>query len=81
MDTDVATIRLIFQILVFLSSVGIILGYLFESPKAAGLGAISGSASIFRARKPLDAFLDKLISWSAGIFIFSTFLLTILRQG
>jgi preprotein translocase subunit SecG len=29
----------------------------------------------------LDAFLDKLISWSAVIFIISTFLLAVLRQS
>jgi protein translocase SecG subunit len=81
MDNSVATIRLVGQILVFLSALGIIVGYLLQSPKSAGLGAISGNASIFRSRKPLDAFLDKLIIWSAVVFIFSTFLLAILRQG
>jgi protein translocase SecG subunit len=81
MENSVATVRLIGQILVFLSAVGIIVGYLLQSPKSAGLGAISGSASIFRSRKPLDAFLDKLISWSAVIFIISTFLLAVLRQS
>lgn len=81
MDNSVATIRLVGQILVFLSALGIIVGYLLQSPKSAGLGAISGNASIFRSRKPLDAFLDKLIIWAAVVFIFSTFLLAILRQG
>ncbi len=81
MDNAVATVRLISQIVLFLSSSGIIIGYLLQSPKSAGLGAISGSASIFRSRKPIDAFLDKVITWSAVFFVISTFLLAIIRQS
>ncbi|HPO29541.1 MAG TPA: preprotein translocase subunit SecG [Caldisericia bacterium] len=73
------TLRLIFLILDFASSIGIILGYLFQSPKASGLGSISGGATVYKARKPLDAFLDKLIIWCSIVFAISTLILAVLR--
>lgn len=73
------TLRLVFLILDFVSSIGIILGYLLQSPKASGLGSISGGATVYKARKPLDAFLDKLIIWCSIVFAFSTLVLAVLR--
>lgn len=78
---NIGPIRLVFTIIVFVSSLGIIIGYLFQSPKATGLGAISGNATVFKARKPIDAFLDKVIITSAILFGISVFILAILKQG
>jgi protein translocase SecG subunit len=78
---DISNIRTVFTILVFLSSLGIIVGYLFQSPKATGLGAISGNATVFKSRKPIDAFLDKVIISSAIVFGISVFILAILKQS
>jgi protein translocase SecG subunit len=78
---DISNIRTVFTILVFLSSLGIIVGYLFQSPKATGLGAISGNATVFKSRKPIDAFLDKVIITSAIVFGISVFILAILKQS
>ena len=78
---EVGNIRLVFTILVFISSLGIIIGYLFQSPKATGLGAISGNATVFKARKPIDAFLDKVIITSAIVFGVSVFILAILKSA
>lgn len=78
---DISNIRTVFTALVFLSALGIIIGYLFQSPKATGLGAISGNATVFKSRKPLDAFLDKVIVTSAIVFGISVFILAILKQS
>jgi protein translocase SecG subunit len=78
---QIGNIRTVFTILVFLSSLGIIIGYLFQSPKATGLGAISGNATVFKSRKPIDAFLDKVIISSAIIFGISVFILALLKQS
>jgi len=78
---EVGNIRTVFTVLVFLSSLGIIVGYLFQSPKATGLGAISGNATVFKSRKPIDAFLDKVIISSAIIFGISVFILALLKQS
>jgi len=78
---DVTNIRTVFTALVFLSALGIIIGYLFQSPKATGLGAISGNATVFKSRKPIDAFLDKVIVTSAIVFGISVFILAILKQS
>ena len=76
---NIQNVRLVFLILDFLASLGIILAYLFQAPKASGLGAISGSATIFKSRKPIDAFLDRVIQISGVIFAISTLILAILR--
>lgn len=73
------TFRVILLIIDFASSLGIILGYLLQSPKASGLGSIAGGATVYKARKPLDAFLDKLIILSAVVFALSTLFLAVLR--
>lgn len=78
---NVVLVRTIATVLLFISGFGIIVGYLFHSPKATGLGAISGNATVFRARKPIDAFLDKVVGWSAVFFAITAFILAILRQS
>lgn len=75
------TLRLILLIADFLFSLGIIVGYLFQSPKASGLGSIAGGATVYKARKPLDAFLDKLIIWCAILFAIVTLALAVLRPA
>jgi protein translocase SecG subunit len=78
---SISTIRTIVTALVFISSAGIILGYLLQAPKASGLGAISGNATVYKSRRPLDLFLDKVILWSGILFGISTLVLAVLRTG
>jgi len=75
------TLRLILLLIDFTSSLGIVLGYLLQSPKASGLGSIAGGATVYKARKPLDAFLDKMIIWSAIFFALATLALAVLRPA
>ena len=78
---NVGLVRTIATLVLFFAALGIIIGYLLHSPKATGLGAISGNATVFRARKPIDAFLDRVVAWSAVFFALSSFILAILRQS
>ncbi len=59
------------------TGIGLTVGYLLQSPKASGLGAIGGTAHQFKMRSGRDAFYDKLIVWCAVIFGISIFLLSI----
>lgn len=61
-------LRNIFMVLSVLSGSSMVLGYLFSSPKASGLGAIGGTAQKFKVRKHRDIFLDKIIIISAIVF-------------
>jgi protein translocase SecG subunit len=71
----------LFNILIAISIVtgaGLVTGYLLQSPKASGLGAIGGTAHQFKMRSGKDAFYDKLVVWSAILFGISIFLLSII---
>ena len=59
------------------TGLGMVFGYLFQSPKASGLGAISGTASRFKVRAPRDLFFEKLTTISAIIFVIFVILLTV----
>ncbi|MCK5848212.1 MAG: preprotein translocase subunit SecG [Caldisericia bacterium] len=78
---NVNTIRTIVTVLVFISSASITISYLLQSPKASGLGAISGNATVYKSRRPLDLFLDKLILWSGILFGLSTLVLAVLKTA
>ena len=78
---NVALVRTVCTVIVFISSASITLSYLLQSPKASGLGAISGNATVYKSRRPLDLFLDKLILWSGIFFGISTLVLAILRTA
>jgi protein translocase SecG subunit len=59
------------------SGLGMMLGYLLQSPKASGLGAIGGTAHQFKMRSARDSFYDKLVLWCSIIFGVTIFLLSI----
>lgn len=61
-----------------ISGLGMVLGFLFQSPRASGLGAISGSASRFKVRAPKDRFLEKLTAICAIIFVLFVIILTVI---
>jgi protein translocase SecG subunit len=56
-------------------AVGAIASILFMEPKGAGLGAISGGATVFHNRKAKDVILEKLATiFSIAFFVTSVFL-------
>jgi len=69
--------RNIFMIVSLLTGIMMVFGYLIQSPKASGLGSISGQAQKFKVRKHRDIFLEKLTMWSAIIFGVTAFILSI----
>ena len=71
--------RIVMMLVAVVSGTGLVMGYLLQSPKASGLGAIGGTAHKFKLRSGRDAFLDKLIIWCAIIFGIVVFLLSIVN--
>jgi protein translocase SecG subunit len=55
-----------------------VLGFLFQSPRASGLGAISGTASRFKVRAPRDLFLERLTIVCSIIFVVCIIVLTVM---
>lgn len=56
-------------------AVGAIVSILFMEPKGAGLGAISGGATVFHNRKTKDVLLERLATiFSIAFFVTSVFL-------
>jgi protein translocase SecG subunit len=70
-------LRNIFVGITIATGFGMVLGYLFQSPRASGLGAISGTASRFKVRAPRDLFLERLTAVCAIIFVVFVILLTV----
>ena len=80
MNTEkISLIRLILTYIAGFISLGIVLSFLFQSPKASGLGAIGGSATTFKVRKRRDAFLEVLLVVFSIMFIVATLLLTVIK--
>lgn len=59
-------------------AVTVIVSILFQTPKGAGLGAISGGAHLFHVRKRKDVVLEKIALVSAISFGLLSLVLTIL---
>ena len=62
-------LKTVLEIVMALVAVGDILAILFMEPKGSGLGAISGSATVFNARKPKDVLLDRLAVVLSIVFV------------
>lgn len=62
-----------------LVAVGVILSILFMDPKGSGLGSISGSATVFNARKPKDAILDRLAVVLSIAFVVLSLVLVVFK--
>ena len=72
-------LRNIFIGITIVTGLGMVLGFLFQSPRASGLGAISGTASRFKVRAPRDEFLEKLTIICSIIFTVFVILLTVMN--
>lgn len=60
-------------------AVGVILVILFMEPKGSGLGAISGSATVFTARKSKDVVLDRLAVVLSVVFVALSLILVVFK--
>lgn len=72
-------LRNIFIGITIVTGLGMVLGFLFQSPRASGLGAISGTASRFKVRAPRDEFLERLTIICSIIFVVFVILLTVMN--
>ncbi|MBP7732202.1 MAG: preprotein translocase subunit SecG [Caldisericia bacterium] len=73
--------RNIFVIITIISGLGMVFGFLFQSPRASGLGAISGTASRFKVRAPKDSFLEKMTAICAIVFTVFVIILTVINPA
>ncbi len=60
-------------------AVGATLSILFMSPKGAGLGAISGGATVFHSKSAKDALLDKLATIFSIAFVLTSIYLAVFK--
>jgi len=67
------------EIIMALVAVGVILVILFMDPKGSGLGAISGSATVFHARKAKDVLLDRLAIVLSVAFVVLSLVLVVFK--
>ncbi|MCE5192939.1 MAG: preprotein translocase subunit SecG [Candidatus Cryosericum sp.] len=67
------------EIVMALVAVGVILAILFMEPKGSGLGAISGSATVFHARKTKDVLLDRLAIVLSVAFVVLSLVLVVFK--
>ena len=72
-------LKTVLEIVMALVAVGDILAILFMEPKGSGLGAISGSATIFHSRKPKDAVLDRLAVVLSIAFVVLSLILVVIK--
>ena len=61
-----------------MSAIFLIIAILLHSAKGEGLGGIGGTAKLFGTQKGLEEGLDKITYALAGIFLFTSFILSII---
>ena len=61
-----------------ISAILVIAAVLLHSAKGEGLGGIGGQAKLFGSQKGLEEGLDKITYICAGVFLFVSFLLSII---
>ncbi|MDD6315701.1 MAG: preprotein translocase subunit SecG [Butyricicoccaceae bacterium] len=74
------TVRLVLTVFQVVVCLALILSVLMQSGKAQGLGEIGGAAETFFGKnkaRALDAKLEKITEYSAGIFLVLTFVLAV----
>lgn len=74
------TVRLVLTVFQVVVCLALILSVLMQSGKAQGLGEIGGVAETFFGKnkaRALDAKLEKITEYSAGIFLVLTFVLAV----
>lgn len=72
-------LRTVLEIVQAVVAVGVILVILFMEPKGSGLGAISGSATVFTARKSKDVVLDRLAVVLSVVFVALSLILVVFK--
>ncbi len=60
-------------------AIGAIVSILFMEPKGAGLGAISGGATVFHNRKAKDVILEKLATIFSIAFLLTSVFLAVFK--
>jgi protein translocase SecG subunit len=60
-------------------SVGVTLAILLMSPKGAGLGAISGGATVFHTKSTKDSILEKLAAVFSIAFVITSLFLAVFK--
>ncbi|MDO9100279.1 MAG: preprotein translocase subunit SecG [Caldisericota bacterium] len=71
--------RTVLEIVMAVVAVGVIVAILLMSPKGSGLGAISGSATMFSARKSRDVLLDRLAVVLSIVFMSLSLVLVVFK--
>lgn len=74
------TVRLVLTVVQVVVCLALILSVLMQSGKEQGLGQIGGAAETFFGKnkgRSLDAKLEKITQYSAGIFLVLTFVLAV----
>lgn len=72
-------LKTVLEIVMAVVAVGVILAILFMEPKGSGLGAISGSATVFNARKSKDVVLDRLAIVLSIVFVVLSLVLVVVK--
>lgn len=72
-------LKTVLEIVMAVVAVGVILAILFMEPKGSGLGAISGSATVFNARKSKDVLLDRLAIVLSIVFVVLSLVLVVVK--
>ncbi len=72
-------LRTVLEIVQAVVAVGVILAIVFMEPKGSGLGAISGSATVFSARKSKDVLLDRLAVVLSVVFVALSLILVVFK--
>ncbi|MHB8070972.1 MAG: preprotein translocase subunit SecG [Candidatus Cryosericum sp.] len=72
-------LKTVLEIVMAVVAVGVILAILFMEPKGSGLGAISGSATVFNTRKSKDVVLDRLAVVLSIAFVVLSLVLVVVK--
>lgn len=72
-------LKTVLEIVMAVVAVGVILAILFMEPKGSGLGAISGSATVFNVRKSKDVVLDRLAVVLSIAFVVLSLVLVVVK--
>lgn len=74
-----STFAIVLIVLDLIFAVGTILSILFMDPKGAGLGAISGGATVFHNKTAKDILLERLATVFGILFVLTTIFLNVFK--
>ena len=72
-------LKTVLEIVMAVVAAGVILAILFMEPKGSGLGAISGNATVFNARKSKDIVLDRPAVILSVVFVVLSLVLAVFK--